>query len=526
MARRFLPRRPRHRPAKGDPQALPLLACVFIVSTCGLVFELIAGTVASYLLGDSITQFSLVIGVYLFAMGGGSYLARFVRHDVARTFVRVEILLGLVGGFSSALLFVAFDQVQSFRILLFTVVATIGGLVGLEIPLLIRLLKRRQTSADRSLRRLISNVFTFDYIGALLASVLFPLVLVPHLGLIRSAILFGAFNIGVAAMALRLLRPELPRPQGLRLAAMAALGLLAMGYVGAGRIMSVAEASAFPDPVIHAKQSAYQRLVLTRGRHDLRLYLNGNLQFSSRDEYRYHEALVHPGLQAVRDRIAGPLRILVLGGGDGLAVREILKYPDIESVTLVDLDPMMTTMFQSVDDLKALTGGSLLDPRVRIHNADAFIWLRANRQRFHFVVLDFPDPSTYALGKLYSTAFFAQLEHAIAPGGAAVVQSTSPLIARQSYWCVTTTLEAIGLRTTPYHAYVPSFGEWGFVMASHHPFVPAQRYLPGLRFINPRTLAELLHFPPDMERLATEVNRLNNQALVRYFDAEWGTYLR
>jgi len=494
---------------------LLLLASVFVIATCGLIYELIAGTLASYLLGDSVTQFSTIIGVYLFAMGVGSWLSKFVGANEAVIFVRVQLLIGLLGGSSAALLFLLFAHVNSFRVLLYALVGLVGTLVGLEIPLLLRILKDRLEFKD-----LVARVFTFDYIGALLASLLFPLVLVPKLGLVRSGFLFGALNVAVGWMTLRVLGLRGRPARMLEGTAAALLGLLALGFGGAGRIMDWSERSAYDATVIHARSTPYQRIVLTRHGDDLRLHLNGNLQFSARDEYRYHEALVHPGLA----RLPGARRVLVLGGGDGLAVREVLRYPQVESVTLVDLDPEMTRLFATQALLTNLNAGALRSPRVRIENADAFSWLATNTHRFDFVVVDFPDPSNFSLGKLFTTTFYQRLRSALAPGGAVVVQATSPLVARRAFWCVDQTLCSSGFLTGPFHVYVPSFGEWGFILASLEP-LPELAALPGgLRFLTVEGARDLFRFPPDMDRVPTEVNRLNNQALVRYFEEEWGRY--
>jgi spermidine synthase len=493
-----------------------LLASVFVIATCGLIYELIAGTLASYLLGDSVTQFSTIIGAYLFAMGIGSWLSKFVTRHETRVFVQAQFLIGLLGGSSAALLFLLFPHVASFRVPLYGLVGLVGMLVGLEIPLLLRLLKDRLEFRD-----LVARVFTYDYIGALLASLLFPLVLVPHLGLVRSGFFFGMLNVAVGVATLHLL---VPRSQWKRLNLLGGillfLGLLA-GFLASERLMTWSERTAFPDPVIYARSTPYQRLVLTRAGNDLRLHLNGNLQFSSRDEYRYHEALVHPGLA----RLAGARRVLVLGGGDGLAVREVLRYPQIEAVILVDLDPEMTRLFGTQPLLTHLNRGALTDSRVRVENSDAFTWLAGNTNQFDFVVADFPDPSNFSLGKLYSVTLYERLRHALAPGGAMVVQSTSPYVARRAFWCVDSTLRAAGFVTEPYHLYVPSFGEWGFVLASPEP-LPAPARLPdGLRFVTGATLRTLFEFPPDMAPLPVEANRLNNQALVRYFEEEWANYV-
>ncbi|BCU77044.1 polyamine aminopropyltransferase [Luteolibacter sp. LG18] len=501
---------------------LLLLASVFTIATCGLIYELIAGTLASYLLGDSVTQFSTVIGVYLFAMGVGSWLSKFVKEKVLATFIRVEFLIGLIGGFSALLLFALFDQVASFRVLLYGLVFLTGALVGLEIPLLLRLLKDQLKFED-----LVSRVLSLDYIGALAASLLFPLVLVPKLGLVRSSFLFGLLNAGVGLLALHFLRSSLERQRMLWLGGILSVLLLAAGFAGADRWQAWAERSAYNENIIFAHSSPYQRLILTRHRDDLRLYLNGNLQFSSRDEYRYHETLVHP----VLSRIEKPKQVLVLGGGDGLAAREILRYPAVESITLVDLDAEMTRLFSRQPVLTALNAGSLTSPKLHVENADAFTWLETAAKRglkFDAAIIDFPDPSNFSIGKLYSTAFYEKLRNVLSPSALISIQCTSPLAARKSFWCVDETLRACGYGTAPYHVYVPSFGEWGFILASPEPATLADgapHALPeGLRYLTPDTLVQCFRFPPDMSVVPAGVNRLNNQVLVRHFEEEWGRY--
>jgi len=493
--------------------AAALLFSAFVVATCGLVYELLAGTLASYLLGDSVTQFSTVIGTYLFAMGVGSWCSRYVRRDELRVFVRVEVLIAAVGGASAAILFLLFDRVQDFRLPLYGLVLAVGALVGLEIPLLMRVLKDRLEFGD-----LVSKVLTFDYVGALAASLLFPLLLVPHLGLIRTGFLFGLLNAGVALAVILMLPGQRMRTE--MVAAIIVMAALAAGFVGAERVQRAAEVAAYGDPVIYAASTPYQRIVVTKRNGDLRLHLNGNLQFSSRDEYRYHEALVHPAL----GRVANPRDVLVLGGGDGLAVREVLRYSSVRSVTLVDLDPAMTALFTDSPMLAALNGHAFRDARVRVVNADAYRWLRENRRRFDAVLVDFPDPTSFAVGKLYTVSFYRELARAMAPAAVASVQSTSPLVAPGAYWTVATTLEAAGFRTRAYHAYVPSFGEWGFVLASAAPVGPLLSLPSHLRFLTPVTDRLAAAFPLDMARRPVPVNRLDNQALVRAFDAEWSAY--
>lgn len=496
------------------PLEVALLASVFVVAACGLVYELAAGALASYVLGDSVLQFSTVIGAYLFAMGVGSWLSRFFERQLPAHFLRIELLVALVGGGLPALLFLTHAwQPEAFRVLLYGLVLLVGMLVGLEIPLVMRILKR-----NVALRELVSQVLTFDYLGALAVSVAFPLLLVPQLGLIRTGLLFGLMNACVALWALWLFRHELRRFAAHALACVLTLGALGAAFAGSQQITSLAEDRFYQDKIVLAESSPWQRIVVTQGRAGLRLFLNGNLQFAQSDEYRYHEALVHPAMAAH----GAPRRIAVLGGGDGLAVRELLRYPQVESVTLVDLDPNMTRLFSSDPSLAALNGGALRSPKVRVVNTDAFQWLQQTRDVFDVIVVDFPDPTNFSIGKLYTNAFYALLEQRLAASGYAVVQTTSPLIARQSFWTVVSTIESVGLRTFPYHAHVPSFGEWGFVIASRRPWRAPEALPDGLRFLTVAGVAPLFDFPRDMARVPAEVNRLANQALVTTYEREWG----
>ena len=496
------------------PIAVALLASVFVIAACGLLYELAAGALASYLLGDSILQFSTIIGTYLFAMGVGSWLSRFLEWQLPAHFLRIELLVALIGGMLPGTLFVANAWLpHAFHLLLYGMVFVVGTLVGLEIPLVMRILQR-----DVVLKDLVSQVLTFDYLGALAVSLAFPLLLVPYLGLIRSGLLFGLMNAGVAIWALWLFRHELRR-FGEHVAACAlVVVLLAAGMWSAGAVTTLAEDHFYQSPIAFAQTTPYQRIVVTHGRRGYRLYLNGNLQFAESDEYRYHEALVHPAMTAH----GAPKRVAVLGGGDGMAVREILKYPGVESVTLVELDPAMTRFFADTPQLAALNGHALTDARVHIVNEDAFQWLQHTQEVFDVIVVDFPDPTNFAIGKLYTSSFYALLDRRLAASGYAVIQTTSPLIARKSFWTVAETIESTGLSVVPYHVHVPSFGEWGFMIASRRPWHMPGALPAGLRFLDLPALSAMLDFPRDMARVPAEVNRLSNQVLVHTYEQEWG----
>ncbi|MDO5693990.1 MAG: polyamine aminopropyltransferase [Pseudomonadota bacterium] len=500
------------------PVEVALLASVFVVAACGLLYELAAGAIASYVLGDSVLQFSTIIGSYLFAMGIGSYLSRFFERQLPAHFLRIELLVALAGGLLPVALFMANAYAPgAFRFLLYALVLLVGMLVGLEIPLVMRILRR-----NVQLKELVSQVLTFDYLGALAVSLAFPLILVPQLGLIRTGLLFGLLNAAVAVWALWLFRHELRQWGAHAVACALTIALLAAGLAGASQITTLTEDKLYADQVVFAQSTPYQRIVVTHapgeGKPGHRLFLNGNLQFAERDEYRYHEALVHPAMAAH----GAPKKVAVLGGGDGMAVREILKYPDVEGITLVELDPAMTELFSRDPRLAALNGGALASPKVRVVNADAFKWLEEGDEIFDVIVVDFPDPTNFHLGKLYTLSFYALLEKRLSASGYAVIQTTSPLVARHSFWTVVQTLEAAGLRTAPYHAHVPSFGEWGFVIASRRPWRQPAELPPGLRYLTPQTLLLLFDFPTDMARMPAEVNRLSNQVLVHTYEMEWG----
>jgi len=524
------------------PIDIALLASVFVVAACGLLYELAAGALASYLLGDSVLQFSTIIGTYLFAMGVGSWLSRYFERQLPAHFLRIELMVALIGGSLPAVLFLANAYTPgAFRFLLYGMVLVVGTLVGLEIPLVMRILKR-----NVALKDLVSQVLTFDYLGALAVSLAFPLLLVPHLGLIRTGLLFGLLNALVAVWALWLFRWELRRWGAHVAACTMVIGLLLAALAGAEHITTFAEDKFYQDRIVFTAASPYQRIVVTDGKLGHRLFLNGNLQFAERDEYRYHEALVHPAMAAH----GAPKRVAVLGGGDGMAVREILKYPSVESVTLVELDPAMTRLFTDNATLARLNGHALRSPKVQVVNTDAFQWLQDGQSRaagppqsasapqggsepraagsvgapdtFDVIVVDFPDPTNFAIGKLYTNSFYALLDRRLAASGYAVVQTTSPLVARQSFWTVVQTIESVGLQAAPYHAHVPSFGEWGFVLASHRPWRLPEALPGGLQFLSASTLPLLFDFPLDMARVPAEVNRLSNQVLVHTYEREWG----
>ncbi|AFM10919.1 polyamine aminopropyltransferase [Turneriella parva] len=501
-------------------QSSLLLFSAFLIAACGLVYELIAGTVSSYLLGDSVTQFSRTIGVYLFAMGVGSYLSRFILRNAIEKFIDLEIALALVGGFAAPLLFIVFSFTAHYAFVLYALLIVIGTLVGLEIPLLLRILKDRMNFRD-----LVARVLSLDYIGGLVAAVSFPILLLrPEVGLIRASILAGILNVLVAFVALYVFQAQV-RLRLLLVKACAVLLVLVVALVYSKPIQGFLDQELHNDPVVYSEQSHYQKIVITSWHEYFSLFLNNNLQFNSFDEYRYHEALVHVPVQMVLDRRGpkAPLRVLIMGGGDGLAIREFLRYPNVVGVDLVDIDPAMTKLAREHPWLRDLNRDALADKRVNVFHEDAFIYIEKPKSQYDVVILDFPDPGNFAIGKLYSDMFFHRLKRVLAPGAVAVTQSTSPFVARTAFWCIHNTVESQGYKTLPYHAYVPSFGEWGFVAFSREPLAMPQKLLleNEMRFLTREVLQSMAFFPADMARVATEVQTLMTQNLVHYYEREW-----
>ena len=500
-----------------------LLGVVMLCAACGLVYELALVTLGSYLLGNTAVQASIVLSVMVFAMGVGSLLAKPLRRSAAEWFVAIELVLALLGGVSVLGLYLAFAFLSLYTPALVVTALVLGVLIGAEMPLLMELLQeiRRQRASDA-----VAELFATDYIGALFGGLAFPFLLLPLLGQIRGALVVGIVNaLAAAIVAFVLFRRRFTRRARTTVALATALvvGLLVAALGTAGHIEASARQALYRDPIVHAERSAYQDIVVTESREspvDVRLFLNGDLQFSSTDEYRYHEALVHPALSGPR------ASVLVLGGGDGLALREVLRYPDVEEVTLVELDPAMIDLASTMPELRDLNDDAFGDPRVTVVTADAFSWLRSHAASYDAIVVDMPDPDETATAKLYSVEFYALIEAHLAPGGLATVQSGSPYFAPKSFWCISASLTEAGLAVTPYQVDVPSFGNWGFHLVSATGTPPALSMNPATppRFLTEPLLASAVVFPADRPPLSVPYSSLDQPVILEYAQSEWLTY--
>jgi len=438
-----------------------LLLSVGVVGFCTIIYELLIGSVSSYFLGDSIKQFSLVIGLTMTAMGIGTLASRLVNKNLIYWFILVEIVLAIVGGLCVPLLYYAYSIEEIYYPIMFILILLIGGLIGLEIPLLTRIMEKYYNLKDN-----ISNVLSLDYLGAFIATLAFPFLMLPFFGIFDSSIFTGFLNLIVGIINLYWFRNRLTlnRMKKIRASAIIVFIFLVACFVFSKDLIKNWENNIFDDRVIFSKQTKYQKIVMTKNKEDFRLFIDGNVQFSSIDEYRYHELLIHVPFSIAKHRE----NILVLGGGDGLAAREILKYKDVKNITIVDLDNEITDIAVKNRFLRELNKESFTNKKVKIINEDAFKFLETANNFYDIIIIDLPDPNNSSLARLYSREFYKIVRQKMSRTGVIVTQATSPFFSTEAFWCIDETLKTAGFKYTyPYHTYVPSFGDWGFIMASN-----------------------------------------------------------
>lgn len=499
-------------PNLSKQQSAILLISILIVALCGITYELIIGTVSSYLLGNSVYQFSLTIGFFMFAMGVGSYLSKLLDDQLLRNFIVIEILIAMIGGAASLLLFMAFPLVHAlYTSVMYALILIIGALVGMEIPILTTLLSKRVGTKDS-----IANVLSIDYLGALIGSVAFPLLLLPQLGLIRSSFAIGLINIFTAIINIYFFRNHLKNFRGLMILSGSIFLMLTVFLFIGTYLTSFAEQHLYYDQVVYSKQTPYQRIVVTESNNtrEQRLYIDGHIQFSARDEYRYHESLVHPVMVQSDSRD----NILVLGGGDGLAVREILKYKDVKQIHLVDIDPEMTRIANEFPLLKKLNQGSLEHPKVTVFNQDAFTYINQPGVLYDRVIIDMPDPHNEAINKLYSREFYTMIRRRMKDDAFVITQSSSPFFTRRTFWCIEKTLDHVFGQTVSFQLTIPSFGLWGFNMASMSGALNQDfNFEVPMKYLNKDTMYAATIFSEDIKKIDSPVNSIMEPKLYQLY---------
>ncbi|QPC47800.1 polyamine aminopropyltransferase [Mangrovibacillus cuniculi] len=494
-----------------------------IVSICGIIFEVLFGAAGSYLLGDGVKQYTLTISLFLTGMGIGSALSEKVTKNLLLSFVYVEYLIGLLGGFSIFVLFgvTAFFSSGTDAFFLYTMTLLVGGLTGIELPILIR----KANEIGETLSRSTARVLFSDYSGGLIGGLLFVYILRPSFGLVKTSLLIATVNVAVALWVLWYFRKQFKR---LKIHATVGAGLfitLFSGLFWAEEVAFTFEQKLYRDPIIHQEQTAYQSIILTKEQQDLRLFLDGQLQFSSSDEYRYHEMLVHTPLSAVND----PKSILVLGGGDGLAIRELQKYSTIQEITLVDLDPAVVNMAKNNHHLLALNENAFAGEKVKVVHEDAFTFLKEESQFYDVIIIDLPDPNNESLNKLYTLEFYQLVRNHLTPEGVMMMQATSPTFSKEVYWTIEATVKETGMVTKTMHIDVPSFGDWGFILAGKTPI--EMRDLNddiALRYLTDEVILSSQTFSKDIARESLEeqpkVNTLIRPIIIELYEKAWRAY--
>jgi spermidine synthase len=499
-----------------------------IVSICGIIFEVLFGAIGSYILGDGVKQYTLTISLFLTGMGIGASLSEYVTKKLILSFVWIEFAIALVGGFSTFLLFGinAYLSGGTDALFLYSITLLVGALTGVELPILIRKANEIGVTLNKSTARVLFS----DYAGGLIGGLLFVYLLRPELGMVKTAFFVAIINVSVALWVLYYFRNEIQKYKVHGAVGITLMLLLVGGLLFGEQAAFSFEQKMYRDPIVFAEETDYQRMIVTKEQGDLRLFLDGQLQFSSSDEYRYHEMLIHPAMIAAEKKE----HILVLGGGDGLALRELLKYDSIRSITLVDLDPAVVQLAKEHPDLLQLNSNAFSNEKVRVIHEDAFEFIEKAEMFYDVIVVDLPDPNNESLNKLYTLEFYSLLRNHLQPGGALIVQATSPVFATEVYWTIDHTIQATGLHTENLHLDIPSFGNWGFVLAKRESF-----QLNGLQlqvdtnYLTEETLLASTHFGKDEDgeihsengkAIRLEVNSLIDPHLIEKYENAWKHY--
>ncbi|MCD6269817.1 MAG: polyamine aminopropyltransferase [Deltaproteobacteria bacterium] len=542
-----------------------LYLTTFIMGGCGIAYEYTLSRIAADILGNSARQWALVIGAMMFCMGIGADLQKRLDDKLLLDkFIAAEILLGVLGGLGPLTLLFTYGLAPAYYIIIqYTFICSIGLLLGFELPLIARL----NSAYTQQLKVNLGKVLKMDYIGALAGALLWVFLLPRFFTLIESAYVLGLLNLSAAAILLIYFRSEITLKSRLWLFFIAALMILSISFYNARTWTAKAEQYLYRDRIIFSKTTRYQHIVLTRSRaQEIRCYINGSLQFNSADEHIYHENLVHPAFTLATN----PRRVLILGGGDGMAAREILKYESVKEIVLCDLDPEMTDLARTDPILTRLNHNSLSSAKIKtlqnhdlkelpgkdqilvanqkkrfgsrpelvaevtVINLDAATLLENLAGKFDVIIIDFPDPNNEELAKLYSRTFYRRLADRLAIDGIFVQQATSPFHAREAFLCVGRTIRASGLSAIPYHDNVPSFGEWGWWLGGHHERWSATGLKKGLkkiheikvetRYLSPEMIHASLDFGKDqLISGEQEINTLVNHKIFTYYLEGWQT---
>ncbi len=543
-----------------------LILTMAVLAGCGLIYEYLLSHYAGRVLGVMESTIYTMIGLMIVSMGLGAFAARNVR-CAFNGFVWLELMIALLGscsiliiggliaitqifpqliadmlslppdmkpqgGLFQQLSWIAFNSPYFFGVIL-------GFFIGMEIPLIARI---REHIHQQHLANNLGTIYGADYVGAGIGAAIWVIFLL-SIDISKAAALTASLNlIAGAFFILRYWQHLNWRKTFVSLHCMLAVVIVLMFSYG-NHWLNQMNSLLYLDKVVHTDKTRYQQLTFTERHMGLEqdniinFYLNGRLQFSSIDENIYHDYLVAPVMAAS----ARQENILIIGGGDGLALRDVLKY-NPKSVTLIDLDSELIDIFKDPTSLVnprlarqilQLNQQSLQDERVKIYRADAFIAINEllkNKQSFDAIIVDLPDPSHPDLNKLYSVNFYARLNLLLAGDGLIAIQSTSPYHAKDSFIAIGNTLEAANFNhVEQYHDNVPSFGEWGWTIASKTGASPLARLnklteLPvAHQWLNLSILKSAFIFPNNFYQNKAEIgiNILGSHTIYQLHQKAW-----
>ena len=430
---------------------------IFATGLSGIVAEYSLATLASYFLYDTVVQWTLTVSIMLFSMGIGSQISKRIKKNLLDNFILIEFGLSLLSAYSAMICYIAGGITEFYAFFIYGLAILIGLFIGMEIPLVTRINDEYQ-----ELNENISSVLTVDYIGSLIGGLFFAFWGLPKLGLTYTPVLLGALNFIVASILLFKLKNTLKYKNKLYIGFAITTVLLIIGAYFARPIILFGEQLNYKGLVIHEEQSKYQKIVITEWNGAHYLFINRNLQLSTFDEHLYHEPLVHPIMHLSEE----PKRILILGGGDGCAVRDVLQYQSVDKIDLVDLDSCMTNIGKYQPAFRLQNENSMHHEKLKIHNIDAFQFMESNQTKYDIIIVDLPDPKSIDLNKLYSKKFYLLCNKNLNEDGLIITQAGSPIFATKAFFCIEKTIAAAGFGTIKLHNNVISLGEWGWVLGS------------------------------------------------------------
>ena len=505
-------------------KSFALKIALFTTGISGIVAEYILSTLASYFIGNAILQFTLIVSIMLFAMGLGSRYSKSFTKNVIVYFIITELILSVLVSFSALISYTFYGITEISWLIIYLLSILIGLLIGLEIPFATRI-----NDEFEELRLNISNILEKDYFGSLIGGLFFAFIGLPYLGLTYTPFVLGLLNLGVSYYLFKVLKEYVSESsrKKLHIAYIMVSTLISVGCYFAAPIVRFGEQVKYKDKIVYSEQTKYQKIVVTKWQKWHSLYINGNQQLSSFDEFMYHEPMVHIPMKLTKTH----KNILILGGGDGCLAREVFKYKDVGKITLVDLDQNMINLGKEYPVFKELNQNSMNNPKLRTVTEDAFNFLKDTNEKYDLIFVDLPDPNNVDLNKLYTREFYRLCKLKLNDNGVFITQAGSPYYATKAFYCIDKTLRASGFKTLPMHNQILTLGEWGWILAKKETLKPKLINSLNvddldLKWLNNNAIPQLTSFgKPLVDTTGIKVNTIFSPKLYTYYKkGNWHLY--